>query len=454
MKLLVYSLFYISELGDRKTLEEILLNNSTLLDHDTTKEVLSTINSEKEILDLINPTLISQEQKIFIYSYCSLYVRIKFSLLCNNKLLRLMDKLCLARDLAEKIHNSIANSDIHSSAIENSIMESIIFPKQEFSSLVDRLISLTCEKQLLKGISSREYEHDLDRLALEHLSKIPGLDTLIKKFFELGIERLLRISQTGSFIRVTNDSYPELYEMFIKACNILDIEIIPDLYLQPDFEINAFTSGAQNHIVGISSLAVDLLSYDELMFLIGHELGHIKSEHVLYYQLARYIPYLGGIANNIIPGIGGLVSQGLALALYDWQRKSEFTADRAGLLVCQNLEAAIKVHMKFAGLPFKIYSNADVECFIKQATEFEGFDTGMLNKFTKFLLLRLQTHPWTVMRAKELLTWVNEGKYNEILNGCKNKQRNAVALNRCPSCGASIAESQKFCGKCGTALRE
>jgi hypothetical protein len=50
--------------------------------------------------------------------------------------------------------------------------------------------------KILKGISSSQYEHEFDRKALEALKKTPGLDILIKKAFELGIERIYRIKYT------------------------------------------------------------------------------------------------------------------------------------------------------------------------------------------------------------------------------------------------------------------
>ena len=37
-------------------------------------------------------------------------------------------------------------------------------------------------------ISSTAFEHPLDRAALEALRKIPVLDTVLKKFMELGVE--------------------------------------------------------------------------------------------------------------------------------------------------------------------------------------------------------------------------------------------------------------------------
>jgi Zn-dependent protease with chaperone function len=100
-------------------------------------------------------------------------------------------------------------------------------------------------------------------------------------------------------------------------------------------QVNAFTAGVERPIVVVTSGAVDLLTHEELAFLIGHELGHIKSGHVLYHQMADILPLLGSIVASATLGMGGLVSTGIQLALLNWYRMSEFPADRAGLLVCK-----------------------------------------------------------------------------------------------------------------------
>lgn len=61
---------------------------------------------------------------------------------------------------------------------------------------------------------------------------------------------------------------------------------------------------------------------------------------------------------------------------------SEFTADRAGLLTCQDIEAASSAMVKLAGVPRKYFDSFDVEDFIKQAKEFYGYDYGTLDKMT------------------------------------------------------------------------
>ena len=39
-----------------------------------------------------------------------------------------------------------------------------------------------------------------------------------------------------------------------------------------------------------------------------------------------------------------------------------------------------------------------------------------LNKVIKLISIADASHPWTVMRAAELLNWINDGAYSEIIN--------------------------------------
>lgn len=95
---------------------------------------------------------------------------------------------------------------------------------------------------------------------------------------------------------------------------------------------------------------------------------------------------------------------------------SEFTADRAGLLCCQNKDAMIRAFIKMAGLPKEQYNNIPTESFIQQARDFKALDVEGMNKVVKLLSIADSTHPWTVMRSAELLKWIESGEYDKIIN--------------------------------------
>ena len=50
-------------------------------------------------------------------------------------------------------------------------------------------------------------------------------------------------------------------------------------------------------------------------------------------------------------------------------------------------------------------------------------------------------HPWTVMRAYELIKWVESGEYQKVLDAHLGKQ--------CPMCDHFVESSIKVCPVCG-----
>lgn len=266
-------------------------------------------------------------------------------------------------------------------------------------------------KIVLNGLEHSQYEHDFDRAALEKLESIPFLTKASQWITSNFIERVYTVQYTGSNLKVTKDNYPQIHQYLVDACKILDLDRVPDLYIEWGYQINACTVGAEKPIIILNSGLIDLCDDEEIMFIIGHECGHIKSNHMLYHMMAQTINFV----IDAIPG-GSLVAGGLQYALYYWDRMSEFTADRAGLLCCQNQEAMIRAFIKMAGLPIKEFDNIQTNTFLQQSRDFQMLDYDGMNKVVKFLSIADSTHPWTVMRSSELLKWIDAGEYDKIVN--------------------------------------
>ena len=313
----------------------------------------------------------------------------------------------------------------------------------------------TNEKPIkLIGLKSSEYEHPLDRESLDKLQGIPALPSLTKKLLEISYEKAIRIQYTGSNLRVTDKNLPKVYEILAKACEILDISKVPELFIQWDHSVNAFTTGVENPFIVINSGCIDLLEDQELLFILGHELGHIKSGHVLYRTLAKLFPELVEQFSQITLGIGGIAGTAVQASLMNWYRMSEFTADRAGLLTCQDKKTCIKSMVKLAGLPSTYRYEDFEESFIQQAKEFINFDNDSLDQAVKFFSTLTTSHPWTVMRAAEFLNWIETGEYETILKKDRNETSSAQYTGRyCLKCGEKISKTDSFCGLCGAKLK-
>lgn len=305
--------------------------------------------------------------------------------------------------------------------------------------------------KILEKLDPREYEHPLDKKALDALEKTKGLDTLVRKFYDMGLEEILLIQFTGSNLKVTPTSFPDLYELLEETCEILNLKQTPDLYLQSGQGLQGITTGVDKPIIVISTDCIELFNEKELMFVLGREIGHIKSQHVLYHEMGFLLPVLGEAIGAATMGIGNLLTMGLQIALLHWVRMSEYTADRAGLLACQDVTAATMALAKIAGLPPKYYDSYSLDSFVTQARAFKGFDEKRYSKFLKYSSYMFQDQVWTVMRANQFYAWVDAGEYQQVID------RTALLdtgpkVNFCPSCGFKLDVTASFCPQCGNKL--
>lgn len=287
----------------------------------------------------------------------------------------------------------------------------------------------------LIGLQSTDYEHPDDRKALDKLKGNVAFRKIMTEVIRQGVERIYRIQYTGSCLKVDEEDYPSIYKVLGDAVSTLGVEnhLVPDLYLQYDYMVNAFTTGEKRPLLVLNSGTLDLLEPDEQTFIIGHELGHILSHHVLYHMIVNSM--------TEFIDLGALVNAAIELPMFYWSRMSELTADRAGLLACQDVKACIRAMIKMAGLPQSQYDRINVQAFIDQAHDFNTKNTGFLDESFKFLAIANSTHPWLVLRAAELLNWVESGEYQRILDLRKGIE--------CPHCGNARSAGISPCPICG-----
>lgn len=244
------------------------------------------------------------------------------------------------------------------------------------------------KKKILHGLNHSEYEHPFDKKALKVLTHTPGLSTIGKFITRNSIEKLYTVQYTGSCLKITKQNYPSIFDYLLQACDILEIKSMPELYIERDYDINAYTIGCENPIIVLTSGLIDSCDDDEILFIIGHECGHVKSNHMLYHMMAQLI----NVGIDIVPA-GKFISFPLQFAIYYWNRMSEFTADRAGLLCCQNIKSVSRAFIKMTGLPEKLYKNIEPKSFIEQAQEFQNLNYESLNKIAKTILIAQSDHP-------------------------------------------------------------
>ncbi|AFZ59961.1 M48 family metallopeptidase [Anabaena cylindrica FACHB-243] len=271
-------------------------------------------------------------------------------------------------------------------------------------------------RKILTGLNSKTYEHPFDRQALGSLQKMPGISPILKKINEYSIDRLLRLQSLGSEIRVTNRNFPKLYQALAETCKILDVSPLPELYFfRGTGYIQTYVVGVDKPLIGVNLEAMEWLNPDELVYVLGSEVARIKSQHMIYHQMAIVMPALKNLLSSTTLGLGGLVASGIELALYNWVMMAKLTADRAGLLACQDINIATTALMKLAGLPDEYLNNDVIEDFLIQSREFAANSFDNLDQVTKILSYTEYRLSWIVMRTGELLKWVDSGDYDDLI---------------------------------------
>jgi Zn-dependent protease with chaperone function len=267
-------------------------------------------------------------------------------------------------------------------------------------------------RTLFPGISSRAWEHPADRTALTALRGLKGFDQILKLFSGMLRERQHRLLYLASSARVGPRQFADLNVLLDECVDVLDAPVKPEMFIMQSPAATAYTIGMDQPFIVITSGLYDLMTHDELRFVVGHELGHALSGHAVYRTMSMHLIRLAS-SFGFIP-IGGWALRAIVAALLEWQRKSELSGDRAGLLCAQDIDVAIRVELKLAGGPR--LDKLDSQAFLAQAREYE--QTGdMRDGLLKLLNLELQTHPFSVLRAAALTQWVDTGGYGAIMAG-------------------------------------
>lgn len=179
---------------------------------------------------------------------------------------------------------------------------------------------------------------------------------------------------SSSGLQISHALTPKLYESLETACENLKVplqSVYAYVTSSPELQAQCFEADDENCVINISSGLINLLSADEITFVIGHELGH----HILRHnQECEAQASIEGLMN---------------------QRAKEISVDRAGLIACQSLESSLRATMKvISGLPDE-FIRFDTSNFINQLRTADRQDATLADSLT--------THPSLVLRARALL---------------------------------------------------
>jgi len=198
---------------------------------------------------------------------------------------------------------------------------------------------------------------------------------------------------------VTAQTEPEL-DLLARSC-AARLQTGPfKVFIAPENALNAYTFGlVEPQVVVVYAGVINIMDVDELRFIIGHELGHIRLGHTWLNSL------VGGMAGIPSPYLAAVV---LYFSFRWWNRACEYSADRAGLLACGNPEKGYSALIKLVG---GSSATRSVQGWQETLQRIESEDDHLENNLGELL----STHPMIVRRLQALRQYGASPEYQHLL---------------------------------------
>jgi uncharacterized tellurite resistance protein B-like protein len=191
----------------------------------------------------------------------------------------------------------------------------------------------------------------------------------------------------ASGLRITDRIIPSLVETvrWIQRITHLQDRGV-EIYVYDDPRQNAacMDFGENRLFLLLSSSLVEKMGERELIFVIGHELGHVSYGHHVLPVRAMLAKARG------MPGER-------ALQLMSWSRRAEISADRVGLLCCQEIHVATTALIKLSCGLTESLVRFNVDDYVSQMQDIEVLSESVQDTQDWF-----SSHPFNPLRVVAL----------------------------------------------------
>lgn len=297
------------------------------------------------------------------------------------------------------------------------------FPIERALQDLTKVVCGSCREKLLRvsgeplvGLSGDDIAHPWDREALGKLRAIPYVEDIVGKVLGSTFDRMDRFQHTASGLEVSARQAPRIHRLYLEAAGRLDVEP-PPLFLVQSPLPNAYTAGAGEPIIAVTTALIELLDERGLVGVLGHELTHVKLGHVMFRTLARLIA-TGALKLLNLAGLANLALGPIKILLFKWYQMSELSADRGELVASGSLATHVRTHMMLAGGTAKIADDLDIAAFVDQAHAAEALrDQDMFVSIMELFANQDRSHPLLVWRVHHALAWARTQAFFDVLAG-------------------------------------
>jgi len=262
------------------------------------------------------------------------------------------------------------------------------------------------EKKQSKLMYKLDPTIELERQLAEQIYKAlqgPIVEEVLKKLPSSSSDQYWRSNMEGHSLKVEKDLLKDIYELCHSVKDKLGFTGKVDFYITGDSTVNAFSVASENedepNIVNINSGLFDLMSTEELKFVIGHELGHLINKDT---ALARLI-------NFIFPPTAAVpVTLQYKVRLHE--QLAELVADRYGYMATEDLGACVTAFFKMAsGLDLK-QLNVSIEALIADNNK-------RLSYFLNDKGISRASHPVNPIRVQALNLFATSTNQDDLHKG-------------------------------------
>jgi len=227
---------------------------------------------------------------------------------------------------------------------------------------------------------------------------------ILKNAQDSGDDDYWRSRMEGHCMKANGKLMGSFYRLCMEVKERLAFDEPVDFYVTGDASINAFSIAAEEeghpHIVNVNSELFNLMSEDELKFVIGHELGHLMNQDT---ALRRLIYFVYPPEATQIP-----ITLQYKIHLHD--NLAELVADRYGYIACGNLDACVTAF-------FKMASGLDLQKMRVSIEDLLADNTKRLDYFMKGGGMSHYDHPVNPIRVHAIHLFANARNQEELEKG-------------------------------------
>ena len=229
------------------------------------------------------------------------------------------------------------------------------------------------------------------------------VEAVLKKIQTSSADTYWRSSMEGHSLKVQEDLLPDFYRLCHDVKKKLRFEEPVDFYITGDSSVNAFSVAAEGkgepNIVNVNSALFDLMTEEELRFVIGHELGHLINKDTKLNRLVRFV---------FPPEAAVPVSLQYKIRLHD--QLAELVADRYGYMATDDLGVCVTAFFKLASGLDLVKMNVSLDALIADINR-------RLNYFLKDKGISRATHPVNPIRVQALNLFSTMETQQELNDG-------------------------------------